>query len=779
MEKRAIRRMFGRWRLRLWVALAVALGLGVGFVPLFGVLGFELATVAALFAAVMGLDVGAAFARELQHEPQIGVTRATYAGRTMARASLAAGGLAAAVAAIPALIAVVRGLWVPTCDWWFGISSYLAMPIATAVLAGALGHAIGVLAGPRTLRGSLIAQVPTLLVVVTALYRFYSEPPVFSYNPILGFFPGNLYDENVELGWPLFWERVENLAVVVAVIAFVAWRLDVPSHRFHRIARPAGRRLAAPVLALVAAALAVVVHLDGGSLGYAIDADDLQDVLDGRYETEHFIIHYAHTKDIDADIALIAADHEFRYAEVVAQLGMAPEGKLRSYYFATKEQKGKWFGARDVEMAKPWRHEIYLDHRPFPHGALRHEIAHAIASSFGDPLFGVATRYGVLANPGLIEGLAVAIDWPGGYEGPTPHESVKALQELGLQPSLSQLLSLQFFSVSSARGYTTAGSFLRYLLDTYGAARLRALYHNGGDFEAAYDVPLSSLEGGWRQMLSEIKLPAGQVDALKERFRGGSVFARPCPHAIAKRTQEATAAYGRGENEEAIALMRAVCRDAPEEPRYRFDLANFLASGQMFEHAEAKRIWAALGGDVDRVTVSLRVAALRALSHAYAFEGDRDRAVATLHEAGKLPVDFAERRVLDGELIAVDHAGPAAPWLYKYFFTGGASERIANARAATEAEPDFAFAHYLYGIQLTNEGTFDESAKQLARALDLGLPDIRFVENAARLLAIAAFRADDHGGLDRALAALTGPGTTEGDHLLAKDWEERRKFTFR
>src|SRR3954463_7591180 len=86
----AIGRLRGRRRLWIWIALAVALGVGLGWVPLFGVLGFELATAAALFAAVMGLDVGSAFARELQRMPAIGVERAAYAGATMVRSTLAA-----------------------------------------------------------------------------------------------------------------------------------------------------------------------------------------------------------------------------------------------------------------------------------------------------------------------------------------------------------------------------------------------------------------------------------------------------------------------------------------------------------------------------------------------------------------------------------------------------------------------------------------------------------------------------------------------------------------
>src|SRR3954447_22630853 len=66
---RWIRTTGRRRRLRAWGALAVVLGVGLGWVPLFGVLGFELATATALFAAIMGLDVGSALARVTQRRP--------------------------------------------------------------------------------------------------------------------------------------------------------------------------------------------------------------------------------------------------------------------------------------------------------------------------------------------------------------------------------------------------------------------------------------------------------------------------------------------------------------------------------------------------------------------------------------------------------------------------------------------------------------------------------------------------------------------------------------
>ena len=773
----AIRQMAGRRRLRIWVVLAVALGVGLGWVPLFGVLGFELATAAGLFAAVAGLDLGGGFARELQRMPATGVQRATYAGRTMLRSTLAAAGLAIGVVVIPAVIAAIRGIWTPTCDWWFGIEAYLAIPVATAALAGAVGHALGVVCGPRRFVGAAVAQLALVAVALAALWRFYSEPPVFSYNAILGYFPGNLYDENIQLRAPLAWSRLEDLGWVVALVALVGLRLDVPGHRVRwRMARPAGRRTAVLAIALAALAGATALHLEGGALGYAIDAEDIEAVLDGRIETPHFIIHYAHTKDLDADIALIAEDHEFRYAEVVAQLGAAPEGKLRSFYFADQDQKARWFGARGVEMAKPWRREIYLDHRAFPHSSLRHEVAHAVASAFGDRLLGVATRYGVFANPGLIEGLAVAIDWPGSYDRPTPHEAVRAMQDLGVEPSIDQLLSFEFFSVSSARGYTTAGSFLRFLLDSYGAARLRALYHSGGDFEAAYGAPLATLEAAWRTMIGKIELPPGGSEAQRERFRGAGVFARPCPHAIAARRERARRAYVAGDRPTAVVLLRRVCDEAPDEPRHRLELGDLLFTGGDAERREGEAIWAALAHDAEHVTSTLRVEVLERLAREAAGRGDRTAVEARIQEASELPIDSNERRTLDAEQFTLAHRGAAASALYAYFFAPGPLGSAIAAQWAVGAEPGLGFAHYLLGIQRAALGMWAEAAGEIDRGLALGLPNARFVRNAGRLLALTGYRSGDLARVAEAIATLSSPDLTTSDHLLARDWQDRLAF---
>jgi hypothetical protein len=128
-------------------------------------------------------------------------------------------------------------------------------------------------------------------------------------------------------------------------------------------------------------------------------------------------------------------------------------------------------------------------------------------------------------------------------------------------------------------------------------------------------------------------------------------------------------------------------------------------------------------------------------------------------------------------MFALHHDGPAATALRGYFFaTGTNRDGPMWALLATLAEPDLGFAHYLLGLQRHNAGDYRGGSAELALALDRGLPNAGFVKNAARLLAVSAYRTGDTAGVRKAVAALRGPGTAETDHLLAADWEVRLGF---
>jgi hypothetical protein len=757
-----------------------------GQLPLVGVLGYELALWAAVVASFAGLDLGAAYARHWMNEAR--AARARGEESTPPRGGLArVAGEAVAATWIPlvtwGVISAIRGAWVPTCDWWFGVFSFLIMPLAGGVLATVAGVALGVLTGPRPMVGTLVPIAAALAMAGLGLARFYSAPPVFSYNALVGYFPGNLYDEQIELGAALGWARLEAAAWLLVALVALSWVIDPVTLRWAgwrgRKPRRARARATLGVLALAGAA---TLRWASGALGYAVDAEDIQSALAGRLETEHFVIHYARTPEIQRDLQLIAEDHELRYAQVTAALGIAPKRKIHSYYFSGSDQKAALMGARDVEMAKPWRHEIYLEHRAFPHGSLRHEIAHIVAAEFGDPWFHVSARsvagLPLLVNPGLIEGLAVAADWPGSYDRElTPHQATRAMQELGYTPSIDALLSLRFLSLSSARSYTTAGSFVHFLLQRHGAKGLRDLYRSGGDFSGAYGVPATQLQEEWRREITDISLRPEEVEATRERFRQVGVFARPCPHAIANRRARAYEAVGRGDRALGISLLREVCGDAPMEPRYRLELGDVLARGDDQERREATELWSSIEKDPE-VTSSLRGEALERLAGAEAARGELARTRELILQALQLPIDDGQRRQLEAKRLVLEHVGPAAPMLQSYFFPPP-GERLDPRQWATRAaaaEPALGLALYLRGLRQAADASWAPMAEDLARSLELGLPSRSFVRAAARRLAVAAYRAKDAARLQRAIETLEQPEMTETDHLLAEDWRQRVRF---
>ncbi len=783
---RAQRELFRSWRIRVWLGLAALLTLGLVQLPLFGVVGFELALVAAAFGSLAGLDLGAALVRRAQAAAARPLDRAVPPWRLVLALAGRAPLAPLAVVVVPLAGAAVHGLWAPTCDWAYGLEAYAIMALASTVLGAGGGVVVGLWVGRTRGLGALAPFAVALALTALGLHRFYSEPPVFSYSPLVGFFPGNLYDEDIRLDPALYWARLEQLATVLALLAATALAVDAPTLRVRLRRRRHRLATGALAVAVPAALCALALRHHAGDLGYAIDAPDIWAELGGVHRTRHFIIHHDDRPDIAADIELIAADHELRLHQVCRTLGVDPArvGTIRSYVFASSEQKGRLMGARRVEMAKPWRREIYLTHEDFPHGSLRHEIAHVVAGTFGSAGFDVSARsvlgLPLLFNPGMIEGVAVAADWPG-TRALTPHQSMRAMELLGFAPSAREVLGVRFLTLSSARSYTAAGSFIRFLLDRHGPAPLRALYASGGDFDRAYGTSQAELVRAWREMLATVEVPAADLEAARERFRQRGILQRPCPHANAQRMRRAAQAAGE-RRAEAIALVRAVCRDEPDEPRYRMILADLLARGAPDEVAEARAIYDAFAaGERGAVLAAEGLSSLATLDgrggELAAVRGHVERALA-------LPLDDERRRPFEALARALDGPGLGGVFLRGYFFArggGGLTWALAAAVASGGGDGggddgDGALAWYLVGLRAAERGEHTLAAWALDAAFARGLPTPRFVRNAARRLAVSAWRAGDRRALDTALAALTA-SAYETDRALADDWRERAAFT--
>jgi tetratricopeptide (TPR) repeat protein len=750
---------------RTWVfgAILVAVALILAMLPLFGALGFEFSFVMAIASSVAAADLGAALTRRLRSVAVRGTTSPPARPFHLVASLVAAAGLLALLSTLlPLALIALNSTRVRTCDWLFGLECYGALTVLSALWASGMGVLCGLIAGRRRVLSSALPYLVLVALVLHSLWRFYAAPPVFSYNPLVGYFPGNLYDEEIRLGTPLLWSRLHQIALLGGLLALAAALVDGPSAalRLHRRS-PTGVRWGALLLCATALGVALILRASAGTLGFSISTDALTEELNGEATTEHFVIYYPRGGVIERDIAQIAADHEFRLAQVVRALGVSPPAeRIASFYFESSDQKARFIGARNVQMAKPWRHEIYLQHAAFPHQVLRHEIAHAVAGQFGDPLFRVSAGrvlgVPVFFNAGLIEGIAVAADWPDHFtRALTPHQSVKAMTEMGMVPPLERLLSTGFFAFSSARSYTAAGSFVRFLLDRHGAARLQTLYRSGGDFELAYGRDREALFAEWRSMVASIQLAPSAHEKVRERFRRGGIFERPCPHAVAEKLFRLGWLVERGELDEAIRVARVLCEDVPDEPRHQIELAELLFRGDELD--ESASIYRALADDAAGTTTTIRAEALLSLARLAASVDDSAAVTANLERAAQLPVDDDQARQVAARLIASTHTGAAGPALRAYFWP---------------ADPN-ALGHYLVGRNLSGRGAAVESAHALRRALDLGLEHPLLVREGAERLAAEAYAAGDLESVERAAAILIADDQPDVTRLLGYDWLER------
>ena len=208
---------------------------------------------------------------------------------------------------------------------------------------------------------------------------------------------------------------------------------------------------------------------------------------------------------------------------------------------------------------------------------------------------------------------------------------------------------------------------------------------------------------------------------------------------------------------------------------------------------ESTAILERLADDATEVAPAIRIAALQTLLQRRAqkwseranarseADEDLDAARRYLTLAEQLPADDGVARQLSALRLALTASGLFGQALRGYFFASNptAEHRVAWANAIIAATPTQSPAAgigwYLRGLRYMDQGLWAEASADLQHSLTAGLPSDRFVTNAARRLAVAAFRAHDEGGLIAAIAALQRPSATDVDHLVALDWQARMK----
>ena len=745
-------------------------GSALVLLPLFGVPGLELGLALAIAVGLLGGGLGvaavhqerrllalqAASAGETAREPVAGGASVRLLWRALSPAWLLSLGVL-----VPPFLAATLYAWLGTqCDPFALVGFYPLLTVPSALLASGVGVVCG-LATRRAGRGLLLYFGLVLLSLCVTVWPIVFGPQVFAFNAFLGHLPGPLYDEVLTVSPALLWFRLETFALLAGVLALGELCLEPGTARLGR-PRARGGAITLLVLALLAVGL---IEGHATALGLRMTDTALRERLGGERQTEHFDFIYPRGLPRE-DVERQARDLEFRYLQLARFFGGAPEGRLRVWLYRTDAEKQALVGAGRTQFAKPWRQELHINGRDYPHPTLKHELAHVMAAPWGSGPFRVTTRLGLWPLMGVIEGMAVAADNP--LQGElTLDEWAAGMRRQKLAPDIRKLVGPEgFYQSAPARAYTLVGSFLRYLADTHGAEKLRALYAHA-DFEAAYGQSLDALATAWERHLDALPLDEATVNRAFQRFRTGSLFARACAREVARLQEEGRQLLA-SEPERALTLYTRAARLQPQEPT--FPLGQAQALSRLERPDEAAGVLTALATQVQgQPALEAEVALAQA-----DVEARRERlgpARAFLQHVLTLAPSPELTRTAQVKLAALD--SPVRSTLQAYFQDEAEELRLLRLSTALQTAPDDVYVNYLLGRRLVQVGAAPLALSPLGRSLAGPAPEALRRE-ARRLQIQAAYLSGDCG----AVAHLAGSAPDEGGAVRAlnAEWGERCAF---
>lgn len=706
------------------VTLAVALALALLSVPKFATFGVESALVLGL--SLPPLSGALALYRSRHLSPATGLGDRLSAVFYTGMAPLHGAGA----------VQLCALLWVPICEPGEGFLFFLLGPGVGCALACLCGVIVAAaMPSQMQARGKnwapamgygLVTAIP-FAALLLGIAGFFFTPAIYVFGHFAGWFPGTLYDVGTSVPTRYWTFRLTTLLLAVGLTALLSscWTHDA------RVSlRAAAGKPKRAVFGIAALSCLAFAHAFGGELGHRSSSQSIAEALGRTIESERCILVIPMELPV-AERERLARDCDFRVVQAEQFLGVREPHPIRAYFFRSAQEKQFLMGARDTFIAKPWLGEVYLQHRPWPHPVLAHEIAHVVARNTASGPLGLGGQLGgFLPDGGLIEGLAVATAWTTPSHL-TPHQWSRALLELDRLPSLQSMFGLSFLSLPSRGAYTSAGSFLRFVHTRFGGKALRRAYRTGS-LQDATGLTETELEQAWHRFLNGVELPADTLPLAQLRFSGRGFFSAVCPHKVAKLKRALLLSSAAGDQVEVTETCQAILQIDPADIGARIELL-----GQQRVRSADEAIKQATAAQ----ELGVPPAATPALLLRWADEAWRRDDVATarqlLRRILEMPLEEDTRRSVEVRSIGIRAPEPQRAALFA-LLVGPTRQGTPAALAVFEAQQltevrDDGLGPYLLARQLWFAGANHEAATTLGDAFARGLPTESIEREARRL----------------------------------------------
>lgn len=720
--------------------LQALLGAALCFVPLFDVLSYEFSLAIGLLTTLTSFSIGMSTAAETKQ-----------GGRSIPLAI----GYSYLQLVAPLVIICLNALRVRNCDFQVGLIFFLILPVAAATLNALLGVLAQTLFKPRSWLARLGAYFIFLgLPLISIGWDFYSQPPISVFSHVWGYNPGTLYDEAIAPDQRLLAWRIFTAGIVLCLAALLSL--------FDKLTVGPGPKVLATLL--LALGLYSADQLVGAEYLYRVDREVLDQKLPVIRSVPGLTIHMpSNVGSQRAD--QILADHKFQLDQLRQKLDMKEFPPIHSYVYSNAAMKGSLLGGHNTMFAKPWLGEIHIHGLQVPHDVVAHELVHAVAAPLGTSLLQITTRNLIVPNMGLIEGFAEAFTTARGKLG--LHEFARSMRDLKLVPQMQNLLSAEdFWRQSPARAYTVVGSFVRFLLEQYGAAPVKKLYAHA-DFSEVYGKDLTTLVKEWNAFLDTINVPESGRRTARAAFHRPAIFKRPCAHVVADLRKK----LRRASPEKALGLHQQICDFEGQTPSARLALAfAYKHAGNIDEFL--KLSGALLEEQTLRAYQKNRL--YEQLGNVYWNQGKTEEATNAFKTSFELGVDLKSQRAQWIKLDAMQRPLEQAKPLMNYLAGKMKQVEATNwLQEQTTLYPEDETLNYLYGRNLFNRQKFPEA---IATLLKKSHPFTFIQAEIHRVSAAAAWHSKDLEIAKLQYQAFQKLAPNSGEFERATEWLERIKW---
>lgn len=481
--------------------------------PLTGTFGYEFAAVNGLLLVIIsGMFILISISKSDYHLSQIFINLLLFV-------------------LLPLVVIIINSLLTMFCSFWDGLFFYVLIVVTSTLYGSFLAFVIDFIV--KRFKKTIFLFTIFAIALIPIL-EIYFLPQVYFYSPLIGFFPGNIYDEGLSPDLKLFLHQFLIVAFSISVIYIFQKKKDyIDKHKW--------------IFLSILTLIVIIFQFISPYLGFTTTFSKLESILPKKVQSEYFTLHY--DKIDSSEAKFIALNQEFYIEELTASLKTKPIKNIDVYLFNDRLQKKELFGAGNADVAKPWQYAIYISADSWEH-TLKHELVHVFSAEFGTGPFKLAAGF----NPALIEGMAEAI------EGTTDDISLMDFTALAYNHNhkieLNSLFSgLNFFKSGSSLGYTYSGAFTQFLIEKYGIEKVKNFYEVG-DFNSVFNSDLNSV-----QKLFQIKLkdsPFGNQAMADYYFGRLSILQKVCPRYIADRLGKAYEYLNSGKLDKAEILFKEI-----------------------------------------------------------------------------------------------------------------------------------------------------------------------------------------------------------------------------